>query len=142
MNYISGSQIVLTDKTMAQAHDVYLSLGSNLGNRIDFLRFALAELERNLTIISVSSVYETEPWGYDDSLPYLNMAVWAKTDLCAFKLRKMTAGIEKAAGRDEKIKHDVHDYQARTLDIDILFYDQITIFRKHPRNSSSTTSLT
>lgn len=123
---------------MAKVHDVYFSLGSNMGNRVAFLRFAIQELERILYLISISSVYETEPWGYDDSKPYLNIAAWFRTDLSAQDLRKLTSEIEKAAGREAEIKLNKHDYQARTLDIDILFYDQITIVENdleipHPR---------
>ncbi|NEN24019.1 2-amino-4-hydroxy-6-hydroxymethyldihydropteridine diphosphokinase [Cryomorpha ignava] len=123
---------------MAKAHDVYLSLGSNIGNRAEFLRFAIQELERSLSLVSVSPVYETEPWGYNDSKPYLNMAAWFRTDFSAQDLRKLTFEIEKAAGREERIKQSMNDYQARTLDIDILFYDQIRILENdleipHPR---------
>ena len=123
---------------MAQSHDVYFSLGSNMGNRADYLRFAIHELDRSLYLVSVSSVYETEPWGYDDSKAYLNIAAWFKTELSAPDLRKLTSEIEKAAGREAEAKLDKYDYQARTLDIDILFYDQITIVENeleipHPR---------
>ena len=112
---------------MVRIHDVYLSLGSNLGNRAAFLRFALRQLEQSLSLVSVSSVYETEPWGYDDSKPYLNIAAWFKTDLSAQNVRELTSKIEKAAGREDKSEAGSIDYQARTLDIDILFYDQICI---------------
>jgi len=112
---------------MVRIHDVYLSLGSNLGNRAAFLRFALRQLEQSLSLVSVSSVYETEPWGYDDSKSYLNIAAWFKTDLSAQNVRELTSKIEKAAGREDKSEAGSIDYQARTLDIDILFYDQICI---------------
>ena len=123
---------------MAKAHDVYFSLGSNMGNRTAFLRFAIEELKRSLSLVALSAVYETEPWGYDDSKAYLNMAAWFRTDLSAQDLRKLTFEIEKAAGRNIVIKQGEYDYHARTLDIDILFYDQITIVENdleipHPR---------
>lgn len=110
---------------MAKAHDVYFSLGSNMGNRTAFLGFAIREMKQTLSLVSVSSVYETEPWGYNDSKPYLNIAAWFKTDLSAQNVRILTSEIEKAAGREAKSEEESGDYQARTLDIDILFYDQI-----------------
>lgn len=123
---------------MVKEHDIYLSLGSNIGNRAEYLRFAIRQLSLDLTLVSVSSIYETEPWGYDDSTPYLNMAAWFKTDLSAQKLRNLTAEIEKMAGREARSASATGDYQARTLDIDILFYDQMTIQENgleipHPR---------
>lgn len=123
---------------MAKAHDVYFSLGSNMGDRAAFLRNAIEKLEQTLSLLSVSSVYETEPWGYDDSKAYLNMVALFRTDLSAHDLRKLTFEIEKAAGREVVAKQDEYDYQARTLDIDILLYDQISISENdleipHPR---------
>lgn len=123
---------------MSKTHDVYFSLGSNMGNRAAFLYFAIQELARSLTLVSVSSIYETEAWGYTDAKSYLNMAAWFRTEFSAQDLRKLTFEIEKTAGREVKTKRDVHDYHARTLDIDILFYDQFTIAEKeleipHPR---------
>lgn len=123
---------------MAKMNDVYFSLGSNMGNRAGFLRFALQELERSLSLVSISSIYETQAWGYEDAKSYLNMAAWYRTDFSAQHLRKLTFDIETAAGRKAKFKNEESDYQARTLDIDILFIDKSIIEENelvipHPR---------
>lgn len=108
---------------MAQ-HQVYFSLGSNLGDRMEHLREGMKALSSKLKFVAASSVFETEPWGYADDLPYLNIAAWFETDLNAHNLRKLCAEIEKASGRFVKTNPKLSDYQSRTLDIDILFFDQ------------------
>ncbi len=108
-------------------HQVYFSLGSNLGDRMDHLRDGMKALSSKFKFIAASSVFETEPWGYSDDLPYLNMAAWFETDLNAHNLRKICSEIEKTSGRFIKTNPNTSDYQARTLDIDILFFDQMQI---------------
>ena len=99
---------------------VFLLLGSNLGNRMSFLRQAEEELERaEINVLKKSSVYLTESWGYDDN-PYLNCVLWCRTVLSPYDLLKTTQLIEKKLGR----KREKKGYQARTIDIDILFYDK------------------
>lgn len=105
-------------------HQVYFSLGSNLGDRLEHLREGMNALSNKLNFISASSIFETEPWGYSDDLPYLNMAAWFETEMNAHKLREFCADIELNSGRLLKTNHKFSDYQARTLDIDILFFDQ------------------
>ena len=105
-------------------HQVYFSLGSNLGDRLNHLRDGMNALGSKLKFIAASSVFETEPWGYSDDLPYLNMAVWFETDLNARILREFCAEIERISGRSIKTNPKLSDYHARTLDIDILFFDQ------------------
>jgi 2-amino-4-hydroxy-6-hydroxymethyldihydropteridine diphosphokinase len=104
---------------------VYLSLGSNVGDRLGLLSKAVQELESlpESDVQEVSSVYETEPIGYKEQADFLNMAVALQTSLSPMALFTRTKQIEKALGR-----HDQTRWQPREIDIDILLYDQL-IFR-------------
>jgi len=109
---------------MSEVHEVYLSMGSNIGNRMDYLRFGIKELKRELKLVAISSIYETEPWGYSDETPYLNLVAQFKTQLNVQELIHFSQNLEKTAGRILKKQSLKSDYQARTLDIDVLFYDR------------------
>lgn len=98
---------------------VYLLLGSNLGNRVFFLNRAIERLTESVgDLITKSSVYETQSWGYDDQ-PYYNQVVEIATELQPLTLLNLIHIIETDLGR----KRTSNFYQARTIDIDILFYD-------------------
>lgn len=98
--------------------EVYLILGSNLGNRLENLIGAVGRL-KNLAAspLSVSSVYETEPVAVEGGAFY-NLAVGFKTGLGAEELLEKLLEIEKSCGRVRKTGRVL----PRTLDIDILFY--------------------
>lgn len=96
---------------------VYLSLGSNLGNREDNLRQALSLISRHMTLTDLSSVYETEPLEYTSQPTFLNMVCAGKTYDRPRNILELTQGIEKALGRVTTFK-----YGPRTLDVDILLY--------------------
>lgn len=101
------------------AENVFLSLGSNLGDRLSYLNQAVEELELcGIKCVKKSPVYETDSWGYDDE-PYLNQVLECETFLTPEKLLEETSKIETLLGR----KRTLRGYQARTIDIDILFYD-------------------
>lgn len=104
-------------------HDVYFSLGSNLGDRLAYLRFGLQELRQKFDPVQTSAVYETQSWGYDDA-PYLNIVARFKTENKLAEIIQKTQEIEKWAGRKKNLKLHNFDYRGRTLDIDLLFYDQ------------------
>lgn len=103
-------------------HRVFLSLGSNLGNRRVNLYRAMQLLEPEVHIESVSSVYETEPWGVQDQPRFLNCAVAAMTDLTPYKLLPKLKSIEKEIGRQPAVR-----YGPRLIDLDILLYDDLVI---------------
>ncbi len=104
---------------------VYLSLGSNLGERERMLETAVGQLaERAGEMRSRSSVYETEPWGVADQPLYLNCVISMETRLRPLDLLDEIHAIEQRMGRSRNGK----PYQPRTIDIDILFYDQL-VFR-------------
>ena len=102
------------------ARRVYLSLGSNLGDREGHLRTALDELGTGgVDIEAVSGVYETPPWGVEDQPPFLNIAVAAVTELDPHELLALAKRVEAAAGRD----FDAPRWTARPLDIDLVLIE-------------------
>jgi 2-amino-4-hydroxy-6-hydroxymethyldihydropteridine diphosphokinase len=113
---------------------VYLSLGSNLGNRERNLEAALGKLaSRDFCISRVSSVYETEPVDTNDQRWFLNLAVEAATDLFPMQLLWRIAKVEHALGRVRTVTNG-----PRTIDIDILLYSRAVIHSPalevpHPR---------
>jgi 2-amino-4-hydroxy-6-hydroxymethyldihydropteridine diphosphokinase len=101
---------------------VYLSLGSNLGDRVANLRRALHLLAGDVEIDGVSSVWETEPWGLKDQPWFLNIVCRGDTNLSPHQLLTLIKEIERQLGRQPTIR-----YGPRTIDIDILLYDRRVI---------------
>ncbi len=100
--------------------DVYLILGSNLGDRMKNLRKATGLISENVgEIIKRSSVYETEPWGFNHRLNFLNQVLKVITDLKPEQVLEVLIEIEELSGR----KRNNNIYAARVIDIDILFYN-------------------
>lgn len=114
---------------------VFLSLGSNKGDRLSALGSALGKLEALVgRMISVSSVYETEPWGFISDQQFLNMAVEIESILSPEQLLEVLLSIEKEMGRVRL----QGGYASRLIDLDILLYDDQVIEREfiqlpHPR---------
>ncbi len=106
-------------------HTSFLSLGSSQGDKLLFLQQALV-LIRGLCgkTERISPVYETEPWGFETKETFLNIAVELKTGLSPKDLIKTILQIEKQMGR---IRKKSKGYSGRTIDIDILFYDDIEL---------------
>ena len=103
--------------------DVFLLLGSNLGDRERYLRKAIDLIEIELGIVTQkSSVYETEAWGKTDEPNYLNQVVKVSTALSARQVLEKVLQIENRMGRVREEK-----WGARIIDIDILFYGQNVI---------------
>lgn len=115
----------------------YLSLGSNLGDRRQLLHTAINEIaERVGRVEAISSCIETEPVGFDSVHLFLNMAVRVTTELNPYELLKVLKQLECDLGRTRK-SHDGIHYD-RTIDIDILLYDNLEINSEelqipHPR---------
>ena len=103
-------------------HIVYLSLGTNLGNRAANLKEAISALAPQLDVKAKSKIYETLPWGYTNQDKFLNQAVKAVTYLEPEPLLKHLKRLEVALGREKTFR-----YGPRLIDIDILFYDDIMI---------------
>ena len=105
---------------------LYLSLGTNLGDRRSNLETALTHIAREVgTVISSSDVIETEPWGFDSSNSFLNMAVKVETLLQPLEVLHATQDIEHQMGRSEKSVN--REYKDRLIDIDLLLYDDIVM---------------
>lgn len=100
---------------------VYLSLGSNKGDRIGYVQQAtsLLGLSEGISIIRTSAFYESEPWNMNSDTWFVNAVVEIKTSLAPADLLKECKRIELQLGRSEK---NTTEYQDRTIDIDILFY--------------------
>ena len=95
----------------------YLGLGSNLGDREENLRKALSLLSRRESVTAVSSVYETEPWGYAPQPSFLNLVCALATRLRPHELLELAHGVERDLGRVPTFK-----YGPRAIDVDILLY--------------------
>lgn len=107
-------------------HTVYLSLGSNLGDREATMRRAIDLLnERAGSVDRQSSFIETEPWGFESTNKFLNMCVRLLTTLSPEQLLMATKQIERELGRTQKsVNGQYHD---RPIDIDILMYDDLQL---------------
>ena len=101
---------------------VYLSIGSNKGNRSVLINKAIDEIEKKVgIIISRSSIYESKSWGFDSN-DFYNLCLLIDTDIMPKSLLINLKKIEKSMGRE-----DIDgSYSDRFIDIDILFYDNIT----------------
>lgn len=104
-----------------------LHLGSNLGDRKQTLEEARRQLEACCgTIVQVSGLYETAPWGLETQPDYLNQALIVHTPLSARELLRQTQAIENRLGRERNIP-----WGPRTLDIDLLFFNREIIQDEH-----------
>ncbi len=99
---------------------VYLGLGSNLGDRQANLARALKLLGERLHIELVSSLYETEPVGYAEQPLFLNAICHAQTELGPMQLLSLVKGIEASMGRVPSFPN-----APRSIDIDIIFYGDL-----------------
>ena len=101
---------------------VYLSIGSNKGNRSVLINKAIDEIEKKVgIIISKSSMYQSKSWGFDSN-DFYNLCLLIDTDIMPKSLLINLKKIEKSMGRE-----DIDgSYSDRFIDIDILFYDNIT----------------
>jgi dihydroneopterin aldolase / 2-amino-4-hydroxy-6-hydroxymethyldihydropteridine diphosphokinase len=115
-------------------HTAVIALGSNLGDRVAHLSFAISQMHLLGQLQAQSSVYETDPVGGPDNQgPYLNMAVVLITRLDPYALLRQLHAIESAAHRER-----IERWGPRTLDLDVIFYDDIAIVDQnltipHPR---------
>jgi 2-amino-4-hydroxy-6-hydroxymethyldihydropteridine diphosphokinase len=116
-------------------HIAYISLGSNMGERLRYIEEALNLLEKNypIYVVNTSSIYETDPVGYEDQDLFLNMVAQIKTSLSPNQLLDACLKIESNLGRKREIR-----WGPRTIDLDILLYNQENIVSEdliipHPR---------
>lgn len=103
-------------------HNVFLLLGSNLGDRSENLARARNEISSVATIVTASSVYRTAAWGKTDQPEFFNQVLFVNTTLGPEALLEQLLNIEMKLGRTRKER-----WGSRIIDIDLLFYDQLEI---------------
>jgi 2-amino-4-hydroxy-6-hydroxymethyldihydropteridine diphosphokinase len=128
-------ELILLINNISIMKKVFLGLGSNLGNRVKKLQIAKQGIEEFIgSVISSSSVYETEPWGFESEGKFLNMVLCVETNLSPSGLLGRILMIESQIGR---IRSD-NQYSSREIDIDILLFNndivnEIALKIPHPR---------
>lgn len=133
--------VLLDTNLLISLHFVYkmaklfLLLGGNLGDKAQIFKSARQRLEEELgAIIETSSIYETEPWGFECDDLFWNQVVVIETKLTPVEVLKFTKSIELELGRIRKAAR----YTSRLIDIDLLFYDDLVFHEPdlelpHPR---------
>lgn len=118
----------------------YIGVGSNIGDRIGYVQQAhsLLNYTEGIEVLESSSLYETEPVGYKEQEWFINAVLKIKTPLCAEELLSQCFRIENQLGRVRR--NDFPKNGPRTIDLDILFYDNKIINTEiieipHPRIS-------
>ncbi|MCJ8171321.1 2-amino-4-hydroxy-6-hydroxymethyldihydropteridine diphosphokinase [Clostridium botulinum] len=107
-------------------HTAYVAFGSNMGEKENYIKRALENMEeRGMKIIKVSSIYETEPYGVLDQDSFLNGVVKIETNLTPEDLIGELLNIEKQLDRVRERR-----WGPRTIDLDIIFYDDLIINEK------------
>jgi 2-amino-4-hydroxy-6-hydroxymethyldihydropteridine diphosphokinase len=118
-------------------HKAYLLLGSNRGNKALLLEKAVERLNSiSLKPVISSSLFESEPWGFNAKEWFLNKAVLIETDYSPEVLLSQILNIEKELGRVRGVLKE--GYESREIDIDILLYDNLVLDSEilsipHPR---------
>ena len=124
------------EQAPSQKYIAYISLGSNLGDTNLNLGKAISKItEKAGAVLAVSSICQTEPWGYQSSNEFLNQVIQLETSLSPTDLLSVMQAIEKEMGRKKKTGNS--SYQDRVIDLDLLFYDDLileseTLILPHP----------
>lgn len=113
------TQILVQSKTMSSQSQVYISLGSNIGDREKYLSDAMWEMEHSgIRVVRKSPIYQTEAWGVTDQSPFLNQVIEVTTCLSPQDLLNTLKSIEKKLGREIRGR-----WLQREIDLDILYYN-------------------
>lgn len=111
-------------------HNVYLGLGSNLGDRVELLNSAIRNIQIRIgDVESLSPFYETFPEGFESVNTFVNAACLVRTELSPEEVLECTQVIERELGRRSKSVNEV--YSDRCIDIDILLYDNSIVELPH-----------
>ena len=123
-------------------HQVYLGLGSNLGDKEENIRKAITLINEQIgTVVRQSALFYSEPWGFDSPNQFVNAAICVSTTLTPHEVLKANKRIEKHLGKTEEhaTERNLHQpsslnhqpsaitYHDRPIDIDILLYDDLHI---------------
>jgi len=104
-------------------NEVYLQLGSNIGDRLDNLDQSIKIItERIGNVLEKSSVYESTPWGVENQRNFLNQVIFLKSNFDPYTILDLVLQIEKDMGRIR-----IEKWGERIIDIDILFIDDLII---------------
>ena len=104
-------------------NEVYLQLGSNIGDRLDNLDQSIKIItERIGNVLEKSSVYESTPWGVENQRNFLNQVIFVKSNFDPYTILDLVLQIEKDMGRIR-----IEKWGERIIDIDILFIDDLII---------------
>lgn len=115
-----------------KCNSVVLLMGGNQGDRVALLLKAIAQTGSRIgTVVQMSPIYETEPWGFEAEQNFLNIAVVVDTDLSAHEVLEEALQIEKELGRIRKdddlvvnkTESGIRNYSSRPIDIDLIFYN-------------------
>lgn len=113
----------------------YISIGSNMGDRVHFFKKAVELLDgdKGIAVADISSLYETDPVGYTEQNMFLNAVLKVKTSYKPEELLEKCLEVERTLGRKREIR-----WGPRTLDLDILLYNHVNIETEnlsvpHPR---------
>ncbi len=103
---------------------IFLGLGSNIGDRLSFLRKAVLEIYAcgDIKVNKLSSIYESDAWGVEEQNSFLNMALEISSSLSAAELLKFLKNAEVNIGRKQRTR-----WTEREIDIDIIFYGSAVI---------------
>ena len=113
-------------------HQVFLGLGSNLGDREHHLIEAIRLIGKRVgQVVRQSSFIETEPWGFDSPNRFLNAVILCETTKSPREVLCLTQQIERDMGRKKKTTLNAQcstpNYADRPIDIDILLYDDLVV---------------
>ena len=104
-------------------NEIYLQLGSNIGDRLDNLDQSIKIItERIGNVLEKSSVYESTPWGVENQRNFLNQVIFVKSNFDPYTILDLVLQIEKDMGRIR-----IEKWGERIIDIDILFIDDLII---------------
>lgn len=105
-------------------YDVFLGIGSNVGERVHFLASAVQKLKTlpSTDLVKLSSVYETEPVGIKEQNNFLNAALWIRTSIEVRDFHAHTKAFEKEIGRQKSVR-----WGPREIDIDILLFADLVL---------------
>ena len=115
----------------------YILLGSNMGDKLTLLNNAIEIIgSRCGKVIKKSSLYESEPWGFDAEQNFINQAICVETELSAHELLRELLSIEIELGRDRSRHYET--YVSRPIDLDVIYYgeminDDEDLILPHPR---------
>lgn len=114
---------MIFDANLLIMAEVYILLGGNVGDKSKIFKETRKLIDERIgLIIKLSSIYESEPWGFESDL-FWNQAIIVETSLNPHDILHLTQSIEKKMGRTKISDH----YESRIIDIDILFYNDLEL---------------